>query len=149
MRWKTLFNTSSKNTICNNDLHRLAGQRGAHIDYAYMPAAQAVAVKVKDNFYIGLDYSVPENSPAERLMLAHELGHIETDAFYGLRAPEWVRQKAEAEAERWAVKYLVPKKALTAGLKKGLTEWELAEHFNVTADFIRRAYQLYFEDGIC
>ncbi len=148
MRWKTLFNTLSKNTISNNDLHRLARQKGAQIDYAFMPAAQAVAVKYQDRFYIGLDYSVPENSAAERLMLAHELGHIQTNAFYGLRAPEAVRVYAEAEAERWAVKYLVPKKALTAALKQGLNEWELAEHFNVTPDFIRRAYQLYFEDGI-
>lgn len=149
MRWKTLLNTLSKNTISNHDLHRLAVKKGVHIDYAYMPKAEAVAVKYKGDFFIGLDYSVPENSPAERLMLAHELGHIETDAFYGLRAPELVRQKAEAEAERWAVKKLVPKKSLTTLLKKGLNEWEIAEHFNVTTDFIRRAYQLYFEDGIC
>ena len=143
-----MSNTLSKNTVSNNDLHRIAEKKGVHVCYAYMPQAQAVAVKYAENVFIGLDYSVPENSAAERMMLAHELGHIQTDAFYGIRAPELVRQKAEAEAERWAVKQLVPKRCLTALLKRGLDEWELAEYFNVTPEFIKKAYRLYFECGM-
>ena len=83
MRWKTLFNTLSKNTISNNDLHRIARQKGAYIDYAYMPAADVT------------DY--PTSFHLENVRAA----------------------------------------------------FRAREYFNVTTDFIRRAYQLYFEDGIC
>ena len=143
-----MFNTLNKNTICNDDLHFLAEAKGAHIDYAVMPATRAVAVKIGSRFFIGLDYGVPENSAEERIILAHELGHIETDAFYGIRAPESVRKIAEAQAERWAVKHLVPKEPFVALLKQGAEQWELAEHFNVTADYIQKAYHLYFECGM-
>ncbi|MBQ6380779.1 MAG: ImmA/IrrE family metallo-endopeptidase [Clostridia bacterium] len=143
-----MLNTLSRNTICNNDLHRIAEAKGARIDYAPLPSAQAVAVKCGERFFIGLDCGIPENSPRERIILAHELGHIETDAFYGIRAPEWVRQCAESTAERWAVKQLVPKAALCALLKQGFTAWELAEHFNVTEAFIQKACYLYFECGM-
>ena len=148
MRWKTLLNILNKNTICNNDLHHLAEKHGAHIDYAHLPQTTAVALKYGDTFFIGMDYSVPENSAEERMILAHEIGHIETDAFYGMRAPAPVRAAAEIQAERWAVKKLVPKQRFTCLLKQGLEAWELAEHFNVSEAFIRKAYHLYFECGM-
>ncbi len=143
-----MWNTLSKNTICNDDLHRLAQAKGAQIDYAPLQQTKALALKLDNRFFIGIDYAVPENSARERLILAHELGHIETDAFYGIRAPESVRAAAEVQAERWAVRYLVPKEAFTALLKQGLSQWELAEHFNVTEAFIQKAYHLYFECGM-
>jgi len=143
-----LLSILSKNTICNDDLHRLAVGKGAQIDYAPLPSAQAVAIKMADRFFIGLDYGIPENSPEERIILAHELGHIHTDAFYGLRAPEPVRKHAEMLAERWAVRQLVPKAQLCALLAQGKESWELAEHFNVTEDFIRKACYFYFECGM-
>lgn len=143
-----MWNTLNKNTICNDDLHILAEQHGATIRYAVMPHTRALALKLGEKFFIGLDYGVPENSAEERLMLAHELGHIQTDAFYGIRAPQERRTLAEAQAERWAVKQLVPKEEFIALLKNGAEEWELAEHFNVTEEFIRKAYRLYFECGM-
>ena len=143
-----MCSTLSKNTICNDDLHRLAVCKGARIDYAPLAAAQAVAVKYGGQFFIGLDYAIAENSPEERIVLAHELGHIHTDAFYGMRAPEPVRKRAEMLAERWAVKQLVPKAELCSLLAQGKESWELAEHFNVTEDFMRKACYFYFECGM-
>lgn len=143
-----MLNTLNKNTILNHDLHAFAEQRGVQIEYAVMPCAQAAAVKINHRLFIGFDYSVPENSAKERVLLAHELGHVETDAFYGIRAPEYVQKQAEDQAVRWAVKTLVPKQRFLSLLKQGLNEWELAEAFNVTAEFIQTAYHLYFECGM-
>ena len=46
------------------------------------------------------------------------------------------------------MKKLVPKTELVRLLKKGLARWELAEHFEVTEDFINLAIRMYFEYGI-
>lgn len=129
-------------------MHRLAEKRGAHIDYAPLPQTSAVALKLGEHFFIGLDCSIAENSAEERMLLAHEIGHMETDAFYGMRAPAAVRTAAEKQAERWAVKKLVPKKQFIRLLKQEKQVWELAEHFNVSEAFIRKAFYLYFECGM-
>ena len=73
---------------------------------------------------------------------------METDAFYGIRAPEHIRKAAEASAERWAVKQLVPKAQLEQCFAQGLEHWEIAERFNVTEDFLKKACYLYFECGM-
>ena len=59
-----------------------------------------------------------------------------------------IRGKHEQTANRWAVKKLVPKAELVRLLKKGFARWELAEHFEVTEDFINLAIRMYFEYGI-
>ena len=143
-----MLNILNKNTICNDDLHAFAQQHGATIDYAPLPQTTAVAVKLGEKTFIGMDESILENSAAERMLLAHELGHLQTDAFYGMRAPASVRAAAEMQAERWAVKTLVPKHQFTLLLKQGMKVWEIAEYFNVSEAFVRKAYHLYFECGM-
>ena len=81
-------------------------------------------------------------------ILAHEIGHCETGAFYNPYSNLDIREKHERTANRWAVKKLVPKSELVTLLKKGYERWELAEHFEVTEDFINLAIRMYFEYGI-
>lgn len=89
-----------------------------------------------------------ESVSEEKVKLAHELGHCETGAFYNRYSPFDLREKHERTANRWAVKKLVPKSELVTLLKKGYERWELAEHFEVTEDFINLAIRMYFEYGI-
>lgn len=76
--------------------------------------------------------------------LAHEIGHCETLAFYNAYSPLEIREKHEARADRWAVSKLVPVGELTEALKHGINEiWALAEHFDVTEDFMRKAIKIH------
>lgn len=76
----------------------------------------------------------------DKTALFHELGHCETGSFYNQYTPHDVRQKHENRADKWAIKKLVPKDELEEAVSAGYTEvWELAELFDVTEDFMRKA----------
>ena len=46
--------------------------------------------------------------------------------------------------ELYAIKKLIPKDELKNAADSGITEvWELAEYFNVTEDFVKRAIYIY------
>lgn len=98
--------------------------------------------------YIGLDPIEITTQAEENVHLAHEIGHCANGAFYNPYSNLDVREKHEQTANRWAVKKLVPKSELVALLKKGFERWELAEHFEVTEEFIVLAEHLYFEVGM-
>lgn len=85
-----------------------------------------------------------ETTAQERVHLAHELGHCETGSFYNVYSSLDVREKQEKRADRWAVSHLVPAEKFRRALSMGIVEvWELAEYFDVTEDFIRKAAQIY------
>lgn len=76
----------------------------------------------------------------ETVKLAHEIGHCETGSFYNRYAPCDMRKKHENRADKWAIKRLIPADELDAAVADGCTDvWELAEHFGVTEDFMRKA----------
>ncbi len=76
--------------------------------------------------------------------LAHELGHCETGAFYSLDSAAETRGRCENRANRWAIKTLVPADELLSALQGGITDlWALAEHFDVTEDFMSKAVDYY------
>lgn len=85
-----------------------------------------------------------ETTAQERVHLAHELGHCETGSFYNLYSPLDIREKQEKRADFWAVRRLVPAEEFRFALSRGVVEiWELAEYFDVTEDFIRKAVEIY------
>ncbi len=80
-----------------------------------------------------------------KVHFAHELGHCRTGSFYNVNTLE-TRERMEYRADRWAIKNLIPLSDFLCALKNGITErWELAEHFNVTEDYIDKARKLYEE----
>lgn len=74
----------------------------------------------------------------------HEIGHCETASFYNQYTSREIFQKHENRADRWAIKKLIPKDELDVAVSNGLTEpWQLADYFNVTEDFMKKAMCLY------
>lgn len=95
---------------------------------------------------IGVDKSKMENRQELNTCLAHELGHCMTGSFYNIHSKFDLREKHEYRANKWAIQKFVPFDKLLAAFRMGITElWELAEHFGVTEDFIKKAYVLYEE----
>ena len=78
------------------------------------------------------------------MCLAHEMGHIETNSFYNVHSPLDVRQKHENRANKWAIKQLITEEELDEAVANGHTEvWDLADYFDVTEEFMRKAVCLY------
>ena len=104
----------------------------------------SASVQIGEQYVIGVDPSVCKNKNDFRAHIAHELGHCMTGSFYSLYSPLDVREKHEVKADKWAIQKLIPKDDYDNAIKSGITEiWELADHFSVTEDFMRKAICLY------
>ena len=94
--------------------------------------------------YIGMDDGPNWTRSEQRVRLAHELGHCITGSFYSRYTPLNTRQRLENRADRYAVRRLIQPEALDDAVAEGCTElWQLAEHFGVTEDFMKKAVSLY------
>lgn len=129
----------------NKDLYALAEQLGIVVLSFSLPECESISLESDDNYYIGIDDMQLDSSKEERVHMAHELGHCVTGSFYNEYSLVDNRGKCEATADRWAVKKLINKDELLRQIKNGMEVWDLAEYFNVTEDFVRKAYHLYFE----
>ena len=122
-------------------LYDYAEQHDIRVDWLPMQMAQSLSIQLTDGTCaVALDPWQLSTSSDEKVKLAHELGHCETGSFYNIHAPCDVRQKHENRADKWAIKELIPEDELNKAVSHGITEiWDLAEHFGVTEDFMRKA----------
>lgn len=98
---------------------------------------------------IAIDDRKIKNEADLKIKVAHELGHCETGAFYNLYSPYDEISRHEYRADKWAVYELVPYDELIDLLVKGCNEvWQLAEYFDVSEDFIDRAFYIYKAKGL-
>lgn len=85
----------------------------------------------------------------EYCKLSHEIGHCETGAFYNKYATCDVRQKHENTADRWSIMHTLTASDLDQAVADGYADiWSLAEYFDVTPDFMRKALCLYIYDNL-
>lgn len=110
---------------------------------------EAASIRINNNTGIFIDYNQLDSTAAEKVILGHELGHCETGALHKINSPYELKERNEYRADRWAVHELIPFEDFERAFKNGHTEvWDLAEHFNVTEDFIRTALQIYKNEGL-
>ncbi len=125
-----------------NELYSIADKSGIKIDRFNLPDNRSLSVSYMDKLFIGLDNNV--NGAEERVCLAHELGHCETMSFYNIYSPLDIRGKHERRANIWAIKAMVPYTSYMHALQRGIREiYSLAEYFNVTEDFMKKAVEYY------
>ena len=99
--------------------------------------------------FVGIDPTLCDGGIRERVHLSHELGHCVTGSFYNIHATVDHRQRHENRADKWAIKQLVPVKALDDAVAEGCTElWALAERFGVTESFMRKAVCYYVHGNL-
>ena len=123
------------------EIYRIAEQENIAIDRFALFKRDALSIMDEDGTcYIAIDPSKLRSETDERSKLAHELGHCVTGAFYNKYSNYDCRQKHENTADKWAVLQLIPVEELDQAVADGHTEiWDLADHFGVTEDFIRKA----------
>ena len=99
--------------------------------------------------YIGMDDCVSDGGTQERMHLGHKLGHCMTGSFYNIYATVDSRQRHENQADKWAIRKLIPVGELYDAIARGYTElWELADYFGVTEPFMRKAVCLYVHGNL-
>jgi hypothetical protein len=128
-----------------NDLYRFADEQ--NIEVLTYPMRDNGSMSVMDDdgsCYVGMDESVQDGSLQEQVHLAHELGHCATGGFYNRYSPHDLRQKHERKADAWAIRQLIPETELIEAVCAGITDlWELADLFDVTAEFMQKAVCYY------
>jgi len=128
-----------------NELYNLAERESVMVAAFALNKREALSTMDSDGrCYIAIDPQKVTSQADEKTKLAHELGHCMTGAFYNVYSPFDSRWRNENRADKWAVKKLISKDELDEAVANGYTEiWELAEYFNVTEDFMRKAISWY------
>jgi hypothetical protein len=121
-------------------LYTIAGRNQIPVLRHPLPLSGSLALQADQGCVIGLDRTVCDCRSVEKTHLAHELGHCLTGSFYNQYSSHDLRRRHEIRADKWAIRQLVPAHKLDEAIADGRTEiWELAEYFNVTEDFMRKA----------
>ena len=122
------------------NLYRCAQRNQIPVLTHPLPHCLSVSVQTPDGCVIGMDQRVFQSPARERTHLSHELGHCLTGSFYNVYTPHDVRRRHEVRADKWAIRALIPAQALDEAVAAGHTQmWELAEYFEVTEEFMRKA----------
>lgn len=131
-------------------LYDLAEQQ--NIPVVRFPLAETGSLSVmldSGECFIGMDASVQDGGIQERVHLGHELGHCNTGSFYNIHAAVDCRQRHENRADKWAIRHLIPVDDLDDAVAGGCTQiWELAERFQVTEEFMRKAVCYYVHGNV-
>ena len=132
------------------NLYTLAQQQNIEVLSCSMPRTESMYLMLENgSCVIGMDDSVRDGGVQERVHLSHELGHCVTGSFYNIHAAIDHRQRHENRANQWAIQSLIPVEELDNAIAEGCTEvWELAERFQVTEDFIRKAVCFYVHGNL-
>ena len=125
-------------------LYEIAKDNNIQVHSIRCPCSQAISLHTEDSDYIGLDRSVLCSESRERQVLAHELGHCLTGAFYCDHANKTNVSRMEYRALKKEVELLIPKEDLFKELTEDYTIFGLAEHFGVSEGLIKKAFFIYF-----
>ena len=129
-------------------LYKIAERERIAVDFADLPHTRAFCIKFGGKKFIALDKNVCSESNEERVILAHELGHLKTDSLYSPDIPPLYRKRYERRADIWAINLLIPLASLRRAYKEGSeTVNALAEYFSVTEEFMQKAIKYYSEKG--
>lgn len=135
--------------MISDKLYLEAEKAGIIVDCTVkLPQTKSVSLSIDENMFIGIDDKIMETRAEERVHLAHELGHCMTGAFYSMYSPIDNRGYCERMATDYAIKKLVDEDELRKIIKEyngEISIWDLADHFDVTEDFMRKAVEYYFE----
>lgn len=127
----------------NAELNKIARQEGIIILDINCPKNKSMSLINDDgNCYIGIDNNMTVRN--EIVHKAHELGHCITGSFYNRHTQLDIKTQHEYRADKWAIKKLIPRDELIEIFEKGMTNiWQVAEYFEVTEDFAKKACKFY------
>lgn len=132
-----------------NSLYIIADKEGTIVDCFDTGICESLSINQNGTCYIAINPIMLNSIADEKVKLAHELGHCCTGSFYNQYSPCDIIGRHERRADKWAIKKLIPKDELINAIKHGYVEiWQLAEHFEVTDDFMSKAIEYYKENEL-
>lgn len=129
------------------ELYNIADSNNVKVDCFELENQPCLSIQDDEyNCYIAIDPMQLDSEQQEKEHLAHELGHCCTGAFYSRYSPLSNRGQMEYRATLWQIKKLIPKNEFEEAIKSGIIElWELAEHFEVSEDLMKKAINYYMQ----
>lgn len=125
-------------------LYKYAEENDIEIDCFRLEHIECFSLLDKNGCVIVFDPLKIRSERDETIKLAHEMGHCMTGAFYKQGDDPILIAKQEQRAVRWEVCQLIPQDELIEAFHNGYIEvWELAEYFNVTEEFMKKALMHY------
>lgn len=126
-------------SVSMESLLRLAKEMGVDVHEGPAPPGLGAACLIVPGriSLIWVDERLP--LPERRWAVAHELGHFATG---GLLADPGSRSLAEARADRWAARTLMPERVLAPLLLEGLSLMEIADSLAVPERAVRMRLQI-------
>lgn len=101
---------------------------------------KAITLEMNENYAIFMDFDNIESKREETVIAFHEAGHTATGATHKVCSPYDLVEKHEYKAWKWAIQNYFSENVLNNAFADGYTEiWSLAERFDVTPDFMRKA----------
>ena len=142
-------NSLNTNTEKIDLLYDLALANDIPVDEECPEDIVSMSVKLPNGMKI-VSLSNGDREDSTRLeRFAHEMGHCMTDSFYAGYSCFELRAKHENRANEWAVHELIPFEELCEAVRLGYRElWELAEYFDVSAAFVKKAIKIYEQEGL-
>ena len=131
-----------------NELYALSAVEGIEVHSVKCPKSKAIALNVDEQKFIGIDRSVLKSEYDERLVLAHELGHLLTDSYYSNSNNPIHIKRMEHRATKKAIEMLIPENELSRVLYEGITVFEISEHFSIPEDMVKKAMWIYYKKEI-
>ena len=115
---------------------------------------KAVCLRFDDFKVIALDKSRIETGMEEKVILAEEIGHYETNSMYGLSEDMNTpfaranRGKAEYRAKAWRTERLLPPETIQSAIYKCYDEYNLADYLDVPINILREAIEYWGMKGV-
>lgn len=127
------------------ELYEIAAREHICIDSFDLGKREALSFMDSDGeCSIAIDQRRIHSSLDEKMKLAHELGHCCTGSFYNQWATADCRRRHENVADKWAIQRFLSENDLDDAVANGFTEiWQLAEFFDVSEEFMKKAVCLY------
>ena len=114
---------------------------------SFSSGSRAACIEMNGSYGLFVDITQLSSLADETVVVAHEAGHISTGSTHALSSPYDLIQRHEYRADKWAIKKLIPKDELEEAMSQGYTEpWDLAERFEVTEEFIKKAVAYYYPE---
>lgn len=127
------------------NLYKIVDKEKIDIENYKWTNGKARIFEIDGNYCIGMDYNKIDNSIEEKEVLAEELGHYYCNALYYINSDKEFKSKCELRAKKWSFSVLVPLQKLKEKIEQGLSLYDLAEYFDVDANYMKDCIKFYTE----
>ena len=124
-----------------DDLYSIADKSQISVHHTTLSDCASVSMRG----HIAFDENKFTSYAEEKTCLAHELGHCITGSFYTVFSKFDIKSKHGHRADKWSILTLIPSEEYFKLTRSDNPPeiWELAEHFGVTEDLIKKAVYYY------